>query len=149
MDPYLRHRERVAEKLTGTRLRRSRLGTLVFAAGLAFVVAFWFVIAWWVWELTAATGISGQLTAAAGRAGLPNGEVAVTSNGTRVATLETTTPDGGPPQFDIGLEPGIYRVDVTLVDGRRCGPEIVTVADRGYSEVVLWCRAPTPGSADS
>lgn len=141
MDPYLRHHESVADKLTGTRLPSRTSYGFVVAGGLLVVIGVYLLIASGILWSAEAVGIDGYLQTPTADGGQEHvaGELTVSRRGTDVATANTTTDDDGEPVFSVDLEPGRYRVEATLANGSRCALVEVRVARTERVEVVVDC----------
>jgi hypothetical protein len=141
VDPYLRHHESVADKLTGTRLPSRTSYGFVVAGGLLVVIGVYLLIASGILWSPEALGIDGYLETPTADGGHEQvaGELTVSRGGTDVATVNTTTDDDGEPVFSVDLKPGHYRVEATLADGSRCAPVDVRVGRNQRVEVVVDC----------
>ena len=141
MDPYLRQRETVAEKLSSSPgiLRRGKKAWLTLGIGLFLVLGFWFVLFETGWILGAGTGVSGYLQTASST-GLENhpGTVTVSSDDVVRATGEATAEDG----FNVELDPGTYQLVGATSGGGTCFSRTVEVEERGFTEANLTCRRP-------
>jgi hypothetical protein len=138
MDPYLRHREGVAEKLSGSQgiTRRGRKAWLSLGIGFVLLLGFWFFMFVFMWILGSATGIDGYLiTVSSSGSTQQSGTVVVRRGSSPVSTVNATKDEG----FSIDLEPGEYVVEGSLNDGRTCYSRTVVVPDRGFTDVNLIC----------